>query len=132
MPSFHCFYFPILYSVAFPILPMLTIIFGLFFSTFSYVLLPFFISTFFILCSSLVNLRPLYSILAMDETQRGSKPMGEATIRRYSTFKKPKPDRLVCRKSLKSAKGESWAALWVGRVGTGCQTPKQLATIEIT
>jgi hypothetical protein len=32
MPSFHCFYFPILYSVAFPILPMLTIIFGLFFS----------------------------------------------------------------------------------------------------
>jgi hypothetical protein len=43
----------------------------------------------------------------MDETQRGSKPMGEATIRRCCTFKKPKPDRLVCRKSLKSANAES-------------------------
>jgi hypothetical protein len=49
----------------------------------------------------------------MDETQRGSKPMGEATIRRCCTFKKLKPNRLLCRKSLKSAKEESRVALWV-------------------
>ncbi len=36
---------------------------------------------------SLVNVLPLYSILAMDATQRGSKPIGEATIRRCCTFK---------------------------------------------
>jgi hypothetical protein len=36
---------------------------------------------------SLTNMRPLYSILAMDATQRGSKPIGEATIRRCCTFK---------------------------------------------
>jgi hypothetical protein len=36
---------------------------------------------------SLVNVLPLYSILAMDATQRGSKPIDEATIRRCCTFK---------------------------------------------
>jgi hypothetical protein len=31
-----------------------------------------------------------------------------------------------------SAKDDSRVALWVGLVGTDCQTPKQLPTIEIT
>jgi hypothetical protein len=69
----------------------------------------------FVLCGKMPNLKIVYSILvAMDETQRGSKPMGEATMRRCCTFKKPKPNRLVCRKSLKLAKAESRTALWIG------------------
>jgi hypothetical protein len=35
---------------------------------------------------SLVIVQPLYSILAMDATQRGSKPIGYATIIRCYTF----------------------------------------------